>query len=303
MSIKKPSMIKPNIKKPSVAKKPAAPIKPAIAEEAKEVVEEVVVQNVEDIQEDKEIAKIIEERDKEDDGTRYSLEEVKEAIKEVKDVPMESAAPDSEEELQARLEEATQKEAVVEEKPKAKKSSRKSKAKKEEPKVEEQPQEQLPQMSLEDSIEAMADTVNITTEDWEEAKQEIEDKLKALTIDPDMNPATMKHLIGDLDDLMTELRFRLVDIEGQVEFINAQVDYIRSTNSKGSNAEERKANAFLALTNFKKNPDDEEVINLIQYQIFMNNKLNFLNKSIETVRDRRQLLITFNSCMKIESTF
>jgi hypothetical protein len=148
----------------------------------------------------------------------------------------------------------------------------------------------------------MADTVNISTPDWEEAKQEIEEKLKALTIDPDMNPATMKHLIGDLDDLMTELRFRLVDIEGQVEFINAQVDYIRSTNSKGSNAEERKANAFLALTNFKKNPDDTEVINLIQYQIFMNNKLNFLNKSIETVRDRRQLLITFNSCMKIEST-
>lgn len=284
MSIKKPSMIKPNIKKPSVAKKPAAPIKPAIAEEAKEVVEEVVVQNVEDIQEDKEIAKIIEERDKEDDGTRYSLEEVKKVAKE-------------------KLEEEVQKEVVVEEKPKAKKSSKKSKAKKEEPKVEEQPQEQLPQMSLEDSIEAMADTVNITTEDWEEAKQEIEDKLKALTIDPDMNPATMKHLIGDLDDLMTELRFRLVDIEGQVEFINAQVDYIRSTNSKGSNAEERKANAFLALTNFKKNPDDEEVINLIQYQIFMNNKLNFLNKSIETVRDRRQLLITFNSCMKIESTF
>lgn len=284
MSIKKPSMIKPNIKKPSVAKKPAAPVKPAIAEKAKEVVEEVVVQNVEDIQEDKEIAKIIEERDKEDDGTRYSLEEVKEVAKE-------------------KLEEEVQKEVVVEEKPKAKKSSKKSKAKKEEPKVEEQPQEQLPQMSLEDSIEAMADTVNITTEDWEEAKQEIEDKLKALTIDPDMNPATMKHLIGDLDDLMTELRFRLVDIEGQVEFINAQVDYIRSTNSKGSNAEERKANAFLALTNFKKNPDDLEVINLIQYQIFMNNKLNFLNKSIETVRDRRQLLITFNSCMKIESTF
>ena len=95
-------------------------------------------------------------------------------------------------------------------------------------------------MSLEDSIEAMADAVNITTADWEEAKQEIEDKLKSLTIDPDMNPSTMKHLIGDLDDLMTELRFRLVDIEGQVEFINAQVDYIRSTNSKGSNAEERK---------------------------------------------------------------
>ena len=280
MSIKKPSMIKPNIKKPSVAKKPAAPVKPAIAEEVKTTIEEVV--------EEKVVEPIV-------------------IVEDPVDVAPELLEQMIEEENQKLEEQDAMEEPVVEEvkeeKPKAKKSSKKSKAKKEEPNVEEEPQEQLPQMSLEDSIDAMADTVNITTEDWEEAKQEIEDKLKALTIDPDMNPATMKHLIGDLDDLMTELRFRLVDIEGQVEFINAQVDYIRSTNSKGSNAEERKANAFLALTNFKKNPDDTEVINLIQYQIFMNNKLNFLNKSIETVRDRRQLLITFNSCMKIESTF
>ena len=273
MSIKKPSMIKPNIKKPSVAKKPVAPVKPIVAEE---VIEEKVI-------------------------------EIPVVVDEVEEVAPELLEQMIEEENQKLEEQDAMDEPVVEEvkeeKPKAKKSSKKSKAKKEEPKVEEEVQEQLPQMSLEDSIEAMADTVNISTPDWEEAKLEIEDKLKALTIDPDMNPATMKHLIGDLDDLMTELRFRLVDIEGQVEFINAQVDYIRSTNSKGSNAEERKANAFLALTNFKKNPDDEEVINLIQYQIFMNNKLNFLNKSIETVRDRRQLLITFNSCMKIESTF
>ena len=279
MSIKKPSMIKPNIKKPSVAKKPAAPVKPAIAEEVKTTIEEVV--------EEKVVEPIV-------------------IVEDPVDVAPELLEQMIEEENQKLEEQDAMEEPVVEEvkeeKPKAKKSSKKSKAKKEEPKVEEEPQEQLPQMSLEDSIDAMADTVNITTEDWEEAKQEIEDKLKALTIDPDMNPATMKHLIGDLDDLMTELRFRLVDIEGQVEFINAQVDYIRSTNSKGSNAEERKANAFLALTNIKKNPDDTEVINLIQYQIFMNNKLNFLNKSIETVRDRRQLLITFNSCMKIEST-
>jgi hypothetical protein len=275
MSIKKPSMIKPNIKKPSVAKKPAAPVKPAIAEEVQAAVEEKVVEPIVIVEEPVDVAPELLEQ---------MIEEENQKLEE-----------------QDAMEEPVVEE-VKEEKPKAKKSSKKSKAKKEEPKVEEEPQEQLPQMSLEDSIDAMADTVNITTEDWEEAKQEIEDKLKSLTIDPDMNPATMKHLIGDLDDLMTELRFRLVDIEGQVEFINAQVDYIRSTNSKGSNAEERKANAFLALTNFKKNPDDTEVINLIQYQIFMNNKLNFLNKSIETVRDRRQLLITFNSCMKIEST-
>lgn len=267
MSIKKPSMIKPTMKKPVGPKKAVTPKAPV-----EEVKEEIVVQQ----------------------------EVIGEPIAEEVSVPAEAPAEEIVEEV---VTEPEVQEEVKEEKTKAKKASKKAKAKKEEPKEEVQEvQEQLPQMSLQDSIDAMADSVNITTDEWEEAKQEIEDKLKSLTIDPDMNPSSMKHLIGDLDDLMTELRFRLVEVEGQVEFINARVDFIRSTNSKGSNAEERKANAFLALTNYKKNPDDTEVINLIQYQIFMNNKLNFLNKSIETVRDRRQLLITFNSCMKIEST-
>lgn len=275
MSIKKPSMIKPTMKKPVGPKKAVTPKAPV-----EEVKEEIVVQQA----------------------------VIGEPIAEEVSVPAEAPAEEIVEEVVEQVEEEVVpepevQEEVKEEKPKAKKASKKAKAKKEEPKEEVQEvQEQLPQMSLQDSIDAMADSVNITTDEWEEAKQEIEDKLKSLTIDPDMNPSSMKHLIGDLDDLMTELRFRLVEVEGQVEFINARVDFIRSTNSKGSNAEERKANAFLALTNYKKNPDDTEVINLIQYQIFMNNKLNFLNKSIETVRDRRQLLITFNSCMKIEST-
>lgn len=267
MSIKKPSMIKPTMKKPVGPKKAVTPKAPV------EEKEEIVVQQ----------------------------EVIEEPIAEEVSVPAE--APAEEIVVEEVVAEPEVQEEVKEEKAKAKKTSKKAKAKKEEPKEEVQEvKEQLPQMSLQDSIDAMADSVNITTDEWEDAKQEIEDKLKSLTIDPDMNPSSMKHLIGDLDDLMTELRFRLVEVEGQVEFINARVDFIRSTNSKGSNAEERKANAFLALTNYKKNPDDTEVINLVQYQIFMNNKLNFLNKSIETVRDRRQLLITFNSCMKIEST-
>lgn len=273
MSIKKPSMIKPTMKKPVGPKKAVTPKAPV------EEKEEIVVQQA-----------VIGEPIAEE--VSVPAEAPTEEVEQVEEVVVEQV-----------VEEPEVKEEVKEEKAKTKKTSKKAKAKKEEPKEETQEvQEQLPQMSLQDSIDAMADSVNITTDEWEEAKQEIEDKLKSLTIDPDMNPSSMKHLIGDLDDLMTELRFRLVEVEGQVEFINARVDFIRSTNSKGSNAEERKANAFLALTNYKKNPDDTEVINLIQYQIFMNNKLNFLNKSIETVRDRRQLLITFNSCMKIEST-
>ena len=158
-------------------------------------------------------------------------------------------------------------------------------------------------MSLSNATEKMEANINITLPEWEETKEEIQDKLKALTIDPDVNPAGMRMLIGEIDDLLTELRLIRTKIDEQSKALNEQVEYIRLSNSKGSNSEERKASGYKALMNYKKNPDDEEVINLVEYQIFMNNKLNFLNESIEIVKDKKQLLITFSSMLKIESTF
>ena len=279
MSIKKPSMIKPNIKKPAAAlpKKPAvAPVKPAIQEQ--EVVEEervieipVIVDNIPEAVIDPEVL------EKEIEVENDKLEE------------------------QDAMEEP-----VVEEKPKAKKASSRKTKKKEEPKVEVQEEvveENLPQMSLTNANEKMEKSINITLPEWEETKQEIQDKLKTLTIDPDVNPAGMRMLIGEIDDLLTELRLIRTKVDEQSKALNEQVEYIRLSNSKGSNSEERKASGYKALMNYKKNPDDDEVINLVEYQIFMNNKLNFLNESIEIVKDKKQLLITFSSMLKIESTF
>lgn len=278
MSIKKPNMIKPNIKKPSVAglKKPAAaPVKPTVAEE---VVEEKVIE-----------IPVIYDPPVEEVADQVVQKELEEEV---------------EQENQALEEQDALNEVVVEEKPK-KKASKKASKKKEEPKVEikQEVEENLPQMSLSNATEKMEANINITLPEWEETKEEIQDKLKALTIDPDVNPAGMRMLIGEIDDLLTELRLIRTKIDEQSKALNEQVEYIRLSNSKGSNSEERKASGYKALMNYKKNPDDEEVINLVEYQIFMNNKLNFLNESIEIVKDKKQLLITFSSMLKIESTF
>jgi hypothetical protein len=280
MSIKKPNMIKPNIKKPNVAglKKPAAaPVKPTVAEE---VVEEKAIE-----------IPVIYDPPVEEVADQVVQKELEEKI---------------EQENQALEEQDALNEVVVEEKPK-KKASKKASKKKEEPKakveIEQEVEENLPQMSLSNATEKMEANINITLPEWEETKEEIQDKLKALTIDPDVNPAGMRMLIGEIDDLLTELRLIRTKIDEQSKALNEQVEYIRLSNSKGSNSEERKASGYKALMNYKKNPDDEEVINLVEYQIFMNNKLNFLNESIEIVKDKKQLLITFSSMLKIESTF
>ena len=284
MSIKKPSMIKPNIKKPVGApapKKTPAPVKPKIQEEeVNQVVEEVV-----------------------EDPDREQAIEIPVIVDEIVELEKQIEEENQKLEEQDAIEEVK----VVEEKPKKKASSKKSK-KKVEPEQEVQEEEKvveenLPQMSLYEAVEKMEESVNITIPEWEETQQEIKDKLKTLTIDPDVNPAGMRMLIGEIDDLLTELRLIRTQVDDQAKALNEQVEYIRLSNSKGSNSEERKAAGYKALMNYKKNPDDEEVINLVEYQIFMNNKLNFLNESIEIVKDKKQLLITFSSMLKIESTF
>lgn len=267
MSIKKPTMIKPAMKKPvGPTKKPVAK---KVIEEVKAPVEETPVEVSVETQEP-----VVEET--------APVEEVVEVVEET-------------------VVEETVKE--KEEKPKAKRTSKKKEKVKEEVKEENREEVKEPNMSLTDAIDHMSDVANITCEEWEESKQEITDKIKALAIDADMDPGVMRTLIGEIDDTLSELRLLRVEADNKAKAVNEMVEFVRSTHAIGSNAEERKANGYRALHYYKKDENDTETINLTTYQLFMNNQLNFLNESIEILKDKKQLLITFSSMLKIESTF
>ena len=270
--IKKPSIKKPvnGIKKPAV--KPKAPV---IKEE---VVEEKVVEIPVVVDQVEEIAPELEEILAQDE--KHQEQEEQQIVEEVN--------------------EELEQEPVVEEKPKAKKS-RKSTKKKEEPK-EEVVEENLPNMELNDAITVMGKMCP-TLPEWEEAKLEIEDKLRATAIDPDIDPASGRMLIGEIDALLCELRVYKVDQEAEVKAITEMVEYIRLSNAVGTNSEERKASGYKALMNHKVDPSSTETINLVEYKLFYESKLAFFNEAIEILKDRKQLLITFQGMMKIESTF
>ena len=276
--IKKPSIKKPinGIKKPAV--KPKAPV---IKEE---VVEEKVIEIPVVVDQVEEIAPELEEILAQDE--KHQEQEEQQIVEEVNEEPVQEPEP------------------VVEEKPKAKKS-RKSTKKKEEPKVEEESiiEEDLNNMSLNDALVKLNGTFEYTVPEWEEAKQEIQDRLKSTTIDPDADPGVMRMLIAELDEFVSELRLIRSNTNDQVKAITERVEYIRLSNSKGTNSEERKASGYKALMNYKVNPDDTETINLIEYKLFFESQLNFYDETIETLKDRKQLLITFSSMMKIESNF
>ena len=272
--IKKPSIKKPvnGIKKPAV--KPKAPV---IKEE---VVEEKVIEIPVVVDQVEEIAPELEEILAQDE--KHQEQEEQQIVEEVNEEP--------------------ESEPVVEEKPKAKKSSRKSTKKKEEPKVEEVVEENLPNMELNDAVTVMGKMCP-TLPEWEEAKLEIEDKLRATAIDPDIDPASGRLLIGEIDALLCELRVYKVDQEAEVKAITEMVEYIRLSNAVGTNSEERKASGYKALMNHKPDPSSTETINLVEYKLFYESKLAFFNEAIEILKDRKQLLITFQGMMKIESTF
>ena len=276
--IKKPSIKKPvnGIKKPAV--KPKAPV---IKEE---VVEEKVVEIPVIVDQVEEIAPELEEILAQDE--KHQEQEEQQIAEEVNEEPVQESEPEPE--------------PVVEEKPKAKKS-RKSTKKKEEPK-EEVVEENLPNMELNDAVTVMGKMCP-TLPEWEEAKLEIEDKLRATAIDPDIDPASGRLLIGEIDALLCELRVYKVDQEAEVKAITEMVEYIRLSNAVGTNSEERKASGYKALMNHKVDPSSTETINLVEYKLFYESKLAFFNEAIEILKDRKQLLITFQGMMKIESTF
>ena len=272
-TIKKPSgMVKPKINKPSL-KKPGV-VAPKKVEEEKVVEVPVIVEEVQ------EVAPELEEALAQDEKHEEQIEE--EIIKEVNNEP--------------------ESEPVEEEKPKAKKT-RKSTKKKEEPKEEPapEPQQTFTYMSLEEAIDCMAINA-LSNESWEEAKQEVIDKLNATMIDADADPGSMRELIGEIDSLLSTLRIVRTELEKNVKADIEYIDYIKSVSSRGSNAEERKVNGYKALINHVPT-GHTEAINLVQYKVFREAQLNFYNEAIEILKDRKQLLITFASCLKIESSF
>ena len=272
-TLKKPSgMVKPKINKPSL-KKPSV-VAPKKVEEEKVVEVPVIVEEVQEVAPELEEAL---------NTTNECVDQIEEEI--IKEVNQE---PESE--------------SVEEEKPKAKKT-RKSTKKKEEAKEEPAPESQqtFTYMSLEEAIDCMSINA-LSNESWEEAKQEVIDKLNATMIDADADPGSMRELIGEIDSLLSTLRIVRTELEKNVKADVEYIDYIKSVSSRGSNAEERKVNGYKALINHVPK-GHTEAINLVQYKVFREAQLNFYNEAIEILKDRKQLLITFASCLKIESSF
>ena len=300
-------IIKPaGLKKPNMKRGP-------VSEPPKVEKEKVETVNLDEIIEDIVEEEVIEESVVKEEPV---VEEV------IEDIPMESSAPESEEELQKRLDEAAEKEAVqeteepvaeevveevVEEAPKKKSSSRKRSSNKKKEIKEEVAQEPINREDykakpLVDAMKSMIGITGCTTPEWEQTKANIIEQIEGMHIDPDSTPAEMRYLIADIDVALSQLKIHKVNADQQFNPLLKHINYVSlQAGSKGSNSEERKANAIRGLIEYKSNPDDTEYTNLLDIQVFAENQIAFFDEMIKILQDKKNMLITFSGIVKTET--
>ena len=274
-------IIKPaGLKKPNMKRGPVAPEKTANLDA---IVENIVVEEVQEEQEEvvSELAKPVEQEVLQND-----------VVEEQENVVVEETAPVEE---------------VVEETPKKKSSRKKSSSKKKEVKAEEpvnEPinKEEYKAKPLVDAMKEMVGITGCTTPEWEAVKAEITEKIEGMNIDPDSTPAEMRYLIAEIDLALSQLKIRKVNADQQFNPLLKHINYVSlQAGSKGSNSEERKANAIRGLIEYKSNPDDTEYTNLLDIQVYAENQIAFYDEMIKILQDKKNMLITFSGIVKTET--
>ena len=292
MAIKRPSISKPGIVKPNTGVKKPGITKPVVEEEPKAI----VVEEPKPVVVEEEPVQVVQEE----------ANEIEAVVEEEIEIPTDIVVVESEPVVEEQLPAEEPKEEVVEEKPKkASKKKTSKKAKKEEVKEEEQAPVSVESYQAKPLADAMKDMIGITgctTPEWEQTKQTITEQVQGMHIDPDSTPAEMRYLIADIDAALSELKIRKMNADQQFNPLLKHINYVSlQAGSKGSNSEERKANAIRGLIEYKSNPDDMEYTNLLDIQVYAENQLAFYDEMIKILMDKKNMLITFSGIVKTES--
>lgn len=142
-------------------------------------------------------------------------------------------------------------------------------------------------------------------EDWLVFRQKIEDKLTNVTIDSDMNSATLTDALSKLDEVRQEIWIQYNDVKTLYEQLVSEkpeglIERIKKLNAVGMNDSERKLAAVSAVMHHK-DPNGNK-INLYEVLDETRIRYNFLNTCMDTINFKSRALITVNGALKLESS-
>lgn len=253
------------------------PVKPKTEEKEKEVKEEKLTLNPTPAAEETVVEK------------KETVEAKKE---EVKDKPV--VVVETKEEVKEEVKEEKKEETPKETK---KKTTRRSTKKKEETETEFVPEE-IPTKNAEEYNEIIASTIIYSAgADWDKQVSELNEQLKSIVIEPDMNTATMKQAMSDLVKLKDVIFSEYTLSKTILEAAERKIDLVKGLNAKGSSADERKLNSLKACVEYK---EGDLTINLFELFDVASVKFNFYESLMKQIDFKAKSLITMNGALKLE---
>ena len=158
--------------------------------------------------------------------------------------------------------------------------------------------EQIPQRSqipYEEVLSAVI--ISSAGKEWDMQVAELTQALKAITIEPDMNSATMKYAMADLVALKDAIFHEYTLSKTVLEGTERKIDMVKTLNAKGSSSDERKLNSAKACIAYQ---EDGIAINLYELLDVASAKFNFYSELMKQIEFKAKSLITMNGALKLE---
>lgn len=140
----------------------------------------------------------------------------------------------------------------------------------------------------------------VADDEWERFKNDTLIKMSGIQIKENIPPNVILHVAADLDSMYSSIYDKYMETKTGLENLTNKEDgilaVIKTTNAKGSNETERKANGVAAAEKYK---IDKTTVNLFHLIAETRNRLNFLQGIIDQVRFKKDLLVTASAAIKV----
>lgn len=137
-------------------------------------------------------------------------------------------------------------------------------------------------------------------EEWEAAKAKFEEMSKNINISNDMNKAQLHDLLAQVANLRDEVYSAYTETKTLYEHLtdkeNGMIERTKRTGAKGSNSEERKLTATVAVMNYVDGNGNK--INLFEVLDETRIRYNFLKGIMDTIEFKKAVLLTMLSSLK-----
>lgn len=141
---------------------------------------------------------------------------------------------------------------------------------------------------------------HFTDPEWEAAKAKFEETAKNIHITNDMNKAQLHDLLAQVANLRDEIYSAYTETRTLYEHLtdkeNGLIERTKRTGAKGSNSEERKLTATLAVMNYVDANGNK--INLYEVLDETRIRYNYLKGIIDTIEFKKAVLLTMLSSLK-----